>query len=220
MGVIIGGAAFVANIICSIIFHGDNGANIFTAISGWISGIATVIVGIIAYRQSMRHKLESEEKERYVDLVVENVAVVKHSLPDNVLGRRCVPKDSNLFGHYRFLITIFSFNENPIFDVNIEKTIKEGNLLVPYDLIQPIQKDIHKRSFLCKNEFMQLVAEIPKNDNLSGQYQMILCFKNHYGDIFQKDLYVHLRKDFSGNVAKVSQGKVMLIKKEKNNGQA
>lgn len=39
----------------------ENKSDILTAISGWISGVATLVVGIIAYRQSEKYKLENDE---------------------------------------------------------------------------------------------------------------------------------------------------------------
>lgn len=63
VGLIITGALlFIANMVCSIIFRGDNGANIFTALSGWVSGIATLIVGLIAFRQSYENDKASKKQ--------------------------------------------------------------------------------------------------------------------------------------------------------------
>lgn len=53
----------VSNIILSIIFHGSYGANIFTAISGWVSGIATFFVGLIAYKQNNNYSFLSHKSE-------------------------------------------------------------------------------------------------------------------------------------------------------------
>lgn len=216
--IVVGVILCVINIVFSCLFRGADGANIFTAISGWISGVSTLIVGLITYRQSKKYKNDAEEKERFVDLVVESVKIVDHLLPANVIGRKCVPKDSTLYGRNRFLITLFAYQDNPIFDVSVEKTVKDGSILVQYDLIQPMQKGDYGRTFLSKNEFMQLTAEIPTQDNLCGQYTLFLRFKNHYGDIFQKEIYVRLRTDFIGKIAKVTQGKTILIAKEQNNG--
>jgi len=35
---------FIVNIVLAIFFQGDSGANIFTTISGWISGISTIVI--------------------------------------------------------------------------------------------------------------------------------------------------------------------------------
>ena len=51
IGIIISCLFFIANILLATLFPAC-GANIFTAISGWVSGIATLIVGLIAYLQN------------------------------------------------------------------------------------------------------------------------------------------------------------------------
>lgn len=50
----------IINIVFAIIFRGENGANIFTAISGWISGVATIFLGIIAVLQTKKYKMETD----------------------------------------------------------------------------------------------------------------------------------------------------------------
>lgn len=53
----------VANIVLSCIYRSDDGANIFTAVSGWVSGIATIILGVIAVIQNKKYTLDSMKKE-------------------------------------------------------------------------------------------------------------------------------------------------------------
>ncbi len=79
--------------------------NLFTAISGWVSFLATIGVGVFAYLQNKFYQEEAEKREKYVDLVVENVQVVNHLLPNNKLGRRSLSKNSN--GNYRFSCQFF-----------------------------------------------------------------------------------------------------------------
>ncbi len=50
------------NILLSCLYT-SQGANIFTAISGWVSGIATIILGVIAVVQSKRYAFLSMKKE-------------------------------------------------------------------------------------------------------------------------------------------------------------
>ncbi len=54
---------FVTNIVFSIIFRGSDGSNIFTAVSGWVSGIATIALGFIAVVQNRKYK---EENDRFL----------------------------------------------------------------------------------------------------------------------------------------------------------
>lgn len=57
----------VIGCIVNIVFaykYREDGPNIFTAISGWVSGIATCIIGVIAALQSKKYK---EENDRFID---------------------------------------------------------------------------------------------------------------------------------------------------------
>lgn len=50
----------VINVGLAIVFHGDSGANIFTTVSGWISGIATIVLGIVALFVNASYKKEND----------------------------------------------------------------------------------------------------------------------------------------------------------------
>lgn len=41
-------------------FKKDVGSNIFTAVSGWVSGVATIILGVIAVVQNRKYKVEND----------------------------------------------------------------------------------------------------------------------------------------------------------------
>ena len=53
--------AMLVNFIFAIIFHGENGANIFTTVSGWVSGVATIVLGLIAIKINAKYKEENDE---------------------------------------------------------------------------------------------------------------------------------------------------------------
>lgn len=58
---IVGGSILcITNIVLSCIFRGTDGANIFTAISGWVSGVSTIILGVIAVVQNKQYKDEND----------------------------------------------------------------------------------------------------------------------------------------------------------------
>ncbi len=69
----------VINIVLSIIFRGASGANIFTTISGWISGIATIILGSITLWVNAQYK-----KENDVYLEKQNELLWKNELKDSI----------------------------------------------------------------------------------------------------------------------------------------
>jgi len=52
---------FAANIVCAILFVSSLTTNLFTAISGWVSGIATACIGVIAYWQNKRESNKSKD---------------------------------------------------------------------------------------------------------------------------------------------------------------
>ena len=60
-------ALMITNIVFAIIFMGSDGANIFTAISGWISGIATIILGLIAFWQNKQYKKQNDVYQEKID---------------------------------------------------------------------------------------------------------------------------------------------------------
>lgn len=201
----------LAGNVLVLIFVPDNyKSDWLTLISGWISGIATFIVGMIAYLQSKQYKVEDDRKESYVDVVAESVKIVDHLLPGNVIGRKCVPKDVGLMGSNRFLITLFAYNDNPIFDIRIDKILKNSEIIVNYDSIQPMQKGPYGRTYLSRDEFAQLTAEIPPNLIMNDDYTVVLSFKNQGGDVFTKNVIVSLRNNFVGCVAKYKQEKSVL----------
>ena len=60
-------ALMITNVIFAIIFMGSDGANIFTAISGWISGIATIVLGLIAFWQNQQYKKQNDAYQEKID---------------------------------------------------------------------------------------------------------------------------------------------------------
>lgn len=61
--IVIGATALCAGNIMLAHFYKESGTNIFTAVSGWVSGIATIILGIVAVVQNKKYK---EENDRYL----------------------------------------------------------------------------------------------------------------------------------------------------------
>lgn len=70
LGIIFGCLLCITNIVLAVIFS-SVGANIFTAISGWISGIATIILGIIAVWQNKLYQSQSDKNRLLSDLKYE-----------------------------------------------------------------------------------------------------------------------------------------------------
>lgn len=51
----------IVNFAFAVKFHGENGANLFTTASGWISGIATIVLGVIALYVNGNYKKENDD---------------------------------------------------------------------------------------------------------------------------------------------------------------
>lgn len=186
-----------------------------TLFGGWLGFLATLIVGLIAYCQSKKYKEEAEQQYRFIDLIVEKVEVTKYGLASNVLGRQCLEKE--WCGTLRFLVRVYSVLDNAVFDFKIARLLKGEKIIVTYNWKQPIQRDQHGKSFLIKNEFDDIVAEIPKDDDFNGKYTLILQFKNQYGDIYEKAITTYLANNFLGKVKSFTQGKTHQVKKEQGN---
>ncbi len=189
-----------------------------TLFGGWLGFCATLIVGLIAYCQSKKYKEEADQQYRFIDLIVEKVEVINYGLNCNVLGRRCLEKEWG--GVFRFLVRFYSVSDNAVFDFKITKLLKGDKIIVAYNWQQPIQRDQHGKTFLIKNEFADIVAEIPNDDDFNGKYTLILQFKNQYGDTYEKEIVVYLANNFVGKVKSFTQGRTYLVKKENQDGQA
>ena len=50
----------VLNFVLAIIFPGESFSNIFATVSCWISGIATIVLGVIALYVNAKYKKENE----------------------------------------------------------------------------------------------------------------------------------------------------------------
>ena len=105
---------FCGNILYAIFApESDLKVSLLTTFSGWISGIATIVIGIIAALQSQKYNKDREEQERSVDLVVESMEIVNHGVPSNVLGQIYTTQSCNS----RILIQLFNVSDNPVFNI-------------------------------------------------------------------------------------------------------
>ncbi|MDE6442032.1 MAG: hypothetical protein K2L12_04695 [Clostridia bacterium] len=88
--IVLGIVAFIVNIVLAA-RSDNNEANIYTAISGWVSGIATIILGVIAVVQNRKYKKENDsfmQRQRE-----ENTALIKKqtdcTIFNNIMNQRC-----------------------------------------------------------------------------------------------------------------------------------
>ncbi len=74
---------------------------------------------------------------------------------------------------------------------------------------------MYGKKTLLKNEMMNLTAEIPSGDNLTGKYELQLEYKNQHGDIYVKKVFINMGANVLDNVEKFWQGKSELDKEDR-----
>lgn len=179
--------ACIGNIMYAIFAKRSKTTNILTAISGWISGVATLVIGIIAYSQNKKYKEAEELKEKYADVIVESVWIDSIQIPQGQMIRQVLFKDVKKVSGNAFYLRIFNYSDKPIFDIKI-KSLKMGSDKFDYDDVQPIYKDAYGRSFLSKDNSIVLLANIPKDALRDNDCVLIIEMKNQYDEIYQKEI--------------------------------
>ncbi len=179
--------ACIGNIMYAIFAKSSKTTNILTAISGWISGVATLVIGIIAYSQNKKYKEAEELKEKYADVIVESVWIDSIQIPQGQMIRQVLFKDVKKVSGNAFYLRIFNYSDKPIFDIKI-KSLKMGSDKFDYDDVQPIYKDAYGRSFLSKDNSIVLLANIPKDALRDNDCVLIIEMKNQYDEIYQKEI--------------------------------
>jgi len=181
-------AVFIATIVCSI-FIKDN-SNLFTMISGWISGIATIVLGLIAVFQNKYYKKVQDDLESRIDVIVENVIDTSNSIEKNFMYRLCDSTKTKCCMYYLH-IRSFNYLENPIFDIGIKQMICPDKQIVLYDNIQPINKDQYGRSVLTKDNLINISVPLPMN-YLEGEYKLEFYMENMNGEKFKKEISISM----------------------------
>ena len=164
----------VANIVLSCYFPND-GANIFTTISGWLSGIATIILGIITIWQSKKYtlatmKLElknniNNEKEKFLSVCNELTKFTKYIQPlENLISPKLSSKQKLT---YKWLID----------DIYEQAFIEARNIqLYPYisENMEDVVKSIINFTSSLKEDYLN--AEKLSNDDVKLTKKFRLIF--------------------------------------------
>ncbi len=212
-------ACFIGNFHLVLLGSGEVTNAWLTFISGWISFGATLIVGLIAYRQNKKHNEYVDFRDRFVDIVVQNVEIGSYMPPVNYIGRICVGTSSNLNSGKFLILKVFCITENAVFDLNSSKITKGEEATLKYDKIQPIRSGMHDKTFLTKYELAYLHVAMPRCYDLSGVYTVTIEFGNQYGDLYEKNIDITLNANsVDDKVMRVVNHKTKLIRMEKNNG--
>ena len=193
--------AVLVNIGLAIVFPGDNGANIFTAISGWISGIATIVLGVIALVVNAKYKEDNDEyAKKQSDLFWrEEKRTTIELYRDQII--RCY--NSFLSYNYADILSELVSNEE-----KIEAPLKELAIL---SKIQTAKHDMFFTLGICRYYFT-FKAELfdayglylAKLNELVTDYKNIL-----YGEQFDKgeelqELYVTVLNNFNIHISSIN----------------
>ncbi len=193
--------AMIINFIVAIVFHGENGANIFTTVSGWVSGIATIALGVIAIKINAKYKEENDDFLKKQDEMFwknEKKTIVE-------LYREQVVKCYNNFTvfNYTDILNQLIANENkieaPIFNLSI---------------LSKIETEMHNMIFtlsICKYYF-NFKKELFDS---YGKYLTLLDeMVNNYGDMiynkhFEKgeklqESYIDVVNNFNLHISEIN----------------
>lgn len=202
---------FIANLAYGIWgCNGDdnNKTNYLTIISGWISGLATLAVGLIAYKQARKYKKQEIMAERNVDVFAECIEYpyTAVDLPSKRLGKKWSITEGKDYEYKYFRFFVYNYLDNCVFDLNIKQLTFDENTFY-YDKLDKIERDIYGKTVMIKNDLMFLVGELPYNKNSIGDYEILLTFKNQYGDTYEKTVKfkVNLSKASDNSIIEVTQ---------------
>lgn len=128
--VVIAVCSFIVNVVLSCVYSNIN-ANIFTAISGWVSGLATFFVGVIAYKQSKQYTFESKRREMIDrieaerrDFILEFLEIVKYNQYSDALIVLCnsFQVSTKLSRHYDYTFKVSELRDKLVGYRNVVQT--------------------------------------------------------------------------------------------------
>lgn len=199
--IVLTGILMMINFWLAIAFSGEDGANIFTTASGWISGIATIVLGVIALFVNAGYKKEN-------DIYLEKQAEIqwKNDERDTIeLYRKQILETYNRFLKLNFADVLYQLIEKeekpeaPIFELALLSKIKseKQNMFFVFTIC--------RYYFLFKSELFESYAKYL--DLLS---QAVSDYKNMiYNKEFDKgeklqEAYVNVINNFNIHIANVN----------------
>jgi len=199
--IVLTGILMMINFWLAIVFSGEDGANIFTTASGWISGIATIVLGVIALFVNAGYKKEN-------DIYLEKQAEIqwKNDERDTIeLYRKQILETYNRFLKLNFADVLYQLIEKeekpeaPIFELALLSKIKseKQNMFFVFTIC--------RYYFLFKSELFDSYAKYL--DLLS---QAVSDYKNMiYNKEFDKgeklqEAYVNVINNFNIHIANVN----------------
>lgn len=190
--------AMIINVAFSIAFRGENGANIFTTVSGWVSGVATIILGVIALYVDKEYKKENDEfLNKQDELLWKNEK--KASIE---LYREQVMKCYNDFSAYHYidilgnLVTEWAKEEAPIYKVAMLSKLQSEKHKVLYELfLCRYYIDYKKELFVSYSKYLSLLekmtTEYKEEIIKERKYDIITELQTTYAEVL-KNFHMHI----------------------------
>lgn len=192
---------FIVNIVLAIIFQGDSGANIFTTISGWISGISTIVLGVIALYVNAKYKKDNDDYLKKQDELFwknEKKSAIE------------LYRDQIVKCYDRFL----KLNYLDLLDRLLKNETQNGGELFSVALSSTIQTEKHNMIYtisLCKYYF-EFKSELYESycEYLSKLTQMTMdyndmVYKKQYEKVDElQELYIKVINNFNIHIGKIN----------------
>lgn len=193
--------AIIINLILAIFFRGESGANIFTTISGWVSGIATIVLGVIAIKINAKYKEENDDfllKQDEMFWKSEKKSIIE-------LYREQVIKCYNDFSKFNFaeILNQLVSNENnleaPLFKLSIVSKIENEKHNMFFTLtICKYYFSFKKELFESYSEYLTLLAKMVDNYD-----EMIYKKQFDKGEKLQ-EAYIAVINNFNIHIAEIN----------------
>ena len=190
--------ACILNVVFAGVFY-DAAPNVFTSISGWVSGIATIVLGCIAFWQNRQYKKDSDElmAKQYDYEVFKHIVDKRERFIDDIKSRLYQFCDRFNFRKITLLLAEMQvlFNENPNRPFNEANQVVyisqfSDELSIDYvDLKQMIADDWCKGPYtddfikIIDKYFVELSTDIA-NLNYTSIPDTIKAFNEKYSEIF------------------------------------
>lgn len=191
----------IVNLTLSIIFRGDSGANIFTTISGWVSGVATIVLGLIALWVNAQYKNEN-------DIYLEKQSALQWKLDEKEtidLYRRQMLETYNSFLKLNFADILYQLIEKeekpeaPIFELALLSKIKceKQNMFFVFSICR-YYFEFKSELFEAYAKYLDLLSVA-----VSNYKNMIYNKEFDKGEMLQK-AYVNVINNFNIHISNIN----------------
>lgn len=178
----IGALSCITIVICAAIFRNSGLANLFTAVSGCIGGVATITIGFIAFRQNEVIKEESDKMLIKPDFFVNDIIFANS--PDSIDKELYIISQLNHSRQYFFILNNYMdkpiFRLRPIF-ITYEDT--NGKTKKNFDSYGG-----ETNRLLIKGEEKIIILKLPDQDVISDEIIIMFSFEDAYQNRYKKEV--------------------------------